>query len=332
MNGYQRTVNFVKGLPVDRPPFMPMTIEWVSKYENIPYPDFVYKPEVRANAYLDVCEKFNLDCVLPDTDFYEQLEDLGAKPVFDGKGYNAEPIIDDIDELPTLPKPTFKIGTRMGNRLEIIKRIAAKVKGEKYIFGICIGPFTEFCNARKTEDALCDILTDEEQSMVAVNMFYENCSKFIDEQLKAGADGIQIVEPCCSLISPEIYERLILPLHKKLVAQIQKNGAFSRLHICGDTNKIVPLTLNTGTHILDVDWQVKLDKVQQHLTKEQVFCGNLDPSGDVLMGKPDSFKDKVKTMYEKANHRIIIAAGCDVPPDTSVENLKAFYDACESLK
>lgn len=332
MNGYERTKSFVDGKPVDRPPFMPLVIEWVSSKQNIPYPDFVYNPDIRANAYLQCAEKYNLDCILPDADFFEQLEDLGAKPVFDGKGYHAEPIIEDIEELPTLPVADFAVGTRMGNRIEIIKKIAEKEKGNRYIFGICVGPFTEFCNARKTEDALCDLLIDEDNSMIAINMFQENCLRFIEAQLNAGADGIQLVEPCCSLISPELYARLILPLHKKLVELIQKDGGFCRLHICGDTNKLMPYSLGTGTRILDIDWQVDLETACTKLAEGQVFCGNLDPAADILMGAPESFHDKVQDMCKRANNKIIVAGGCDIPPDTSIENMQAFFEACNSGK
>ena len=105
MNGYERTVRFVKGEAVDRPPFMPLVIEWVSRTQGIAYPDFVYDPEIRAQAYERCVEQYDLDCVLPDADFYEQLEDFGAKPVYDGKGYSAAPIIEDVEDLSHLTWP-----------------------------------------------------------------------------------------------------------------------------------------------------------------------------------------------------------------------------------
>ncbi len=80
MNGYERTVKFVRGEPVDRPPFMPLAIEWISREQGIPYPEFIYEPETRIRAYRSAVTKYDFDCVLPDADFYEQLEDFGAKP------------------------------------------------------------------------------------------------------------------------------------------------------------------------------------------------------------------------------------------------------------
>lgn len=331
MNGYERTRNFVLGKPVDRPPFMPLAIEWVSRNQGIAYPDFVYNPQQRADAYIACAKKYDFDCVLPDADFFEQLEDLGANPTFDGNAYSAPPIIEDLDEFEGLPQPQFIPGTRMGNRLEIIRRVAKAFKGEKYIFGICIGPFTEFCNARGVEDAMCDLLTDEEAALNAVGAFFENGMRFINAQLEAGADGIQIVEPCCSLISPALYEHVIMPLHKRMVERIQRDGGFARLHICGDTNKLLPFTLGTGTHILDVDSAVDVGKGAALLSNGQVFCGNLHPASDILDGKPEDFYDKVHALYTASGNRIIISGGCDIPPATPEENMIAFHDACARL-
>ena len=331
MNSYERTCRFVRGETVDRPPFMPLAIEWVSRNQGIPYPEFVYDPEKRARANIACVEKYGFDCVLPDADFYEQLEDFGAKPVFDGKAFSAEPILTDPSDAAELKQPDYLPGTREGNRLAILRTVAERFKGEKYIFGICIGPFTEFCNARGVEDGLMDLMDDEDAVVEAMKVFYENGMRFIEAQLEAGADGIQIVEPCCSLIPPAFYENAVLPYHREMVKRIQRDGGFARLHICGDTNRILPLTLGTGTHILDVDYQVDLETGAKLLGPGQVFCGNLSPASDVLNGKPEDFAGKVRAIDEKTGRRAIISAGCDIPPATAEENMTAFRDAVLAL-
>ena len=331
MNGYERTVKFVLGEPVDRPPFMPLAIEWISREQGIPYPEFIYDPEKRIRSYRAAVTKYDFDCVLPDADFYEQLEDFGAKPVFDGKAFSAAPIIEDVTEISHLSLPDYAPGTREGNRLAILRALAEEFKGEKYIFGIAVGPFTEFCNARGVEDGLCDLMDDEDAVEEAMRIFFENDMRFIDAQLEAGADGIQIVEPCCSLIPPALYEAHVLPLHQRMIDRIQRDGGFARLHICGDTNRILPLTLGTGTHILDVDYQVDVEAGAKLLKPGQVFCGNLSPASDVLNGKPEDFAEKVRRIDAATGRRIIISAGCDIPPATTVENMTAFHDAVTAL-
>ncbi len=327
MNGYERTVAFVNREDADHPPFMPLVIEWVSKQAGIFYPDFVYKPEVRAQAYLDITERYGIDCILPDTDFFEQLEDFGQIPRWTDAGFQAGPIINELSDIDRLILPEIKPGTRQGNRIEIIKRLAEKVKGKKYIFGICIGPVTEYCNARDITKAAKDMIKNRDAFKKGADIFYENGMNFIRAQMAAGADGIQIVEPNCSLISPDFYREHVMPLHTKMVEEIQKDGGFCRLHICGDTSKVMPYTLGTGTRILDVDSQVNLEAVEGLLGEGQVFCGNLNTVDEVLFGKPEEYLSYVNKRIEATHNRIIIAAGCDVPPTTPPENMIAWQKA-----
>ena len=332
MNGYERTIRFVEGEATDRPPFMPLVIEWVYRQQGLDYRDFIYQPALRAKAYLEAAEKFHLDCILPDADFYEQLEDFGAKPVWSGTGYHADPILPELEDIRTLVLPQMNPGSRMGNRLEILRQVAEKAKGERYIFGICVGPFTEYTNARGIENAFFDMADEEDVMMEGIKTFYENGLQFIQAQLEAGADGIQIVEPSCSLIRPDFYKEHLLPLHKAMIDKVQQHGGFARLHICGDTHALMPYTLATGARILDVDHAVQMEKAAALLQKGQTLCGNLDPSGEILYGTPESFGPKVREIVEKTGNRTILSGGCDIPPDTSPENMLAFWAACEALR
>lgn len=333
MNGYERTVNFVLGKPVDHPPFMPLTIEWVCRQYGVDYYDFVYDPVLRAKAYLSVCREYDLDCILPDADFSEQLEDFGQKPTWADGRFQVSPILSCPEDALKLPLPQIIPGTRQYNRLETLRLVAQEEKGNRYLFGICIGPFTEYCNARGLSDAMRDVGRNKtrEQAMAAIDVFFQNCMNFIDAQMQAGADGIQIVEPNCSLISPRVYAQYIQPLHEKMVARIQRDGGFARLHICGNTMPMMPYTLGTGTHILDVDYQVDLTQVAHLLGPEQCFCGNLNTTDELLLAKPDSFVQSVQKRVTETGNRIILSGGCDVPADTAPENLRAFHDAVAAL-
>jgi uroporphyrinogen decarboxylase len=89
--------------------------------------------------------------------------------------------------------------------------------------------------------------------------------------------------------------------------------------------------MGTGTRILDVDHAVRMDEAAARLSSGQVLCGNLDPSADILYGTPGRIAEKVGDVYVKTGNRAIISGGCDIPPDTSVENMRAFFNACEDL-
>jgi len=333
MNGYERTAKFLAGEKVDRPPFMPLVIDWIAVQAGLGQEEFVYDPIKRANAYIEICDKFDIDCILPDSDFFEQLEDFGAKPILADSGYHIDTILDCADDVDDLPTPTFAPGTRMGNRVVTIQEIAKQRGGQKFIIGTCIDPFTEYCNARGMEDALCELMDEDEleDALKGIRFFHENGLKFIKAQMEAGANGIQIVAPNCSLISPDMYDEYIRPLHTEMVDLVQSMGGITRLHICGDTNRLMPYSLATGTNVIDADVQVDMALTASRLADNQYICGNLSPAGDILQGDPKDFPALVRKIYEDTNNRTIISGGCDIPPATSAENMIALCDAVKAL-
>lgn len=331
MNSYERTIKFVHGEPVDRPPFMPLVIQLVPIQYGVPFLEFAYDADVRAKAYLNIVEKFDIDCVLPAADFYEQLEDFGQKTDFTESGPRTHPFLTTLDGIENIPLPEIKPGTRQGNRIETLKKVAAEVKGKRFIFGVAIGPFTEYCNARDVKNAMKDMKKDRERMRKGIDLFFRNDMQYIQAQLDAGADGILVVEPNCSLVSPKFYEEYIQPLHKALFDYVHSRGAIARLHICGDTTAHLPYTLGTGVDILDVDTAADQVKAAQMLGPTQCLCGNLNTSEALLFGKPEDFGPIVQQLVKDTGNRIILAAGCEVPPATSVENLQAFHDAVAAL-
>ena len=44
-----------------------------------------------------------------------------------------------------------------------------------------------------------------------------------------------------------------LPYEQRIFAAVHEAGAVARLHICGDTNRIVPDMVATGADIVDLD-------------------------------------------------------------------------------
>lgn len=54
--------------------------------------------------------------------------------------------------------------------------------------------------------------------------------------------------------------------------------------------------------------------------------------GHPWAGRPEEFAEKVRAIHEQSGGRIILSGGCDIPPDTSAENMRAFLAACQELR
>jgi hypothetical protein len=150
--------------------------------------------------------------------------------------------------------------------------------------------------------------------------------------------GIFIGEAMCSpsFISPAFYRQFVLSQQQKLIGALLKYGAESTiLHICANTVPIMrPYAVETGTTIVDLDWQVDvaetLNSVEMRQTKTLVR-GNLDPANELLRGNPQDVLDASRKLIESVgkNTRFILGSGCAVNPDSLPANCKAMVEAAE---
>jgi uroporphyrinogen decarboxylase len=155
---------------------------------------------------------------------------------------------------------------------------------------------------------------------------------FITAQVQAGADCIGIGDAVCSLISPELYREFVFPREKALIDHAHEMNARVKLHICGNTTAILPDMIRTGADIVDIDHLVaSMGDFIPLLSEKQVVSGNSDPVSVIRDGTREKIEGSVRRCYQATKGRGIVSAGCEIPPDTSVENMKAYRDVAHNL-
>jgi len=152
--------------------------------------------------------------------------------------------------------------------------------------------------------------------------------EFAKPQVEAGAETIGIGDAAASQISPDVYERLVLPREQRLVRGLNSMGAKVRMHICGNITHLLPGLATLGLDVIDVDHMVSLGKVREILGPKVAICGNLDPVTDIFRGNPAAIRAKLDRCYREAGNPFIVNAGCEIPSGTPAENLRAL---CEPL-
>ena len=100
-------------------------------------------------------------------------------------------------------------------------------------------------------------------------------------------------------------------------------GARARLHICGNTRRILKGIGELGCDFIDVDSMVPMSEAREKMGPEQVLLGNLDPVRDLRNGTPQSVCARVAECHREAGPRFIVGAGCEVPRDTPAANVHA---------
>jgi uroporphyrinogen decarboxylase len=60
-----------------------------------------------------------------------------------------------------------------------------------------------------------------------------------------------------------------------------------------------------------------------------LVMGNVDPAGVLRMGTPEKVREVTLSLLEKCSKypNFLLSSGCDIPPMTPWENIKAFFAA-----
>ena len=336
MTGLERTISFLKGEPVDYPPFHPIIMRWAAKYAGIKYRDFCLDPLSKCRAMILCAKDFNMDWVTVLSDPWAEASAFGIQieypednlPVDLGGHFRDAATAAEIHNFNPLEN------LRCNNRLKEIRRFKKETSDELFIVGWVEGPVAEYVDLRGASNASTDFLLEPETVDKTMDVIIECAMNFISLQIKAGAHCIGIGDAFCSQIGPELYDQFAFVRQKKLVDFIHSQGALAKLHICGNTESILKQMINTGADIIDIEHLVpSMKDFVSYLDRKQVFSGKSDPVTVIQEGSPEEIHKSVIWDFEQANGRCIVSAGCEITPGTSSENIRAFCMAAhDSVK
>jgi MtaA/CmuA family methyltransferase len=150
-------------------------------------------------------------------------------------------------------------------------------------------------------------------------------------QVEAGADMIGAGDAAASLVSPAMYRQFALPYEQRVCQALHNAGSLVKLHVCGNTTKLLHDMAQCGADLYNVDHLVPLARAREvYAAHGACFKGNLDPVRQVMQATPDECRAWAQEAIAKGTAggaRYMLSAGCEIPAATSDEVLAAFCDA-----
>jgi uroporphyrinogen decarboxylase len=330
MTGLERTLTFLAGKPVDHPPFHPIIMRWAARYAGVKYRDFCLDYRAKAAAMIKCADDFGIDWVTVMSDPWAEATAFGIQVEYpeDNLPMDVGGRLPDLESAARIKPYKPLEHERCVNRINEIKELK-RLAGDKYfIVGWVEGPVAAYADIRGLSEAAMDFLDDPDLCGQAMDVIVASAKEFITLQVEAGAHCIGIGDAFCSQIGPAPYRRLAIEREKQLVDHIHKLGAKAKLHICGNTAPIMRDMIATGADIIDVDHLVPdMAPFAPFLGPQQVFSGKTDPVSVIQNGTPAQIMASVRECRAQAAGRVIVSAGCEVPPDTTPANLRAFQAA-----
>jgi MtaA/CmuA family methyltransferase len=334
MTSLERTLGFINGDQVDRPPFHPIIMRWAAKYAGVKYRDFCTDPIAKCYAMIRCAKEIGIDWVTVMSDPWAEASAFGIEVDYpeDGLPVDIGGHLPDAKSASLIKHYNPLENNRCKNRLKEISEFSKQVGNEYFIVGWIEGPVAEYVDLRGASNASLDFLLEPEAVEKTMDIIVECAIEFISLQIKAGAHCVGIGDAFCSQIGPELYYQFAFNRQKRLVEQIHAEGAIAKLHICGDTESILPGMIKTGADIIDIDHLVpSLADFVSLLGQHQVFSGKSDPVSVIQSGTPEFINQSVISDFKASHGRCIVSAGCEITPDTSIENMNSFKISAETL-
>jgi MtaA/CmuA family methyltransferase len=329
MNSRERVFAMIEGREVDRLPRMPITMMFASSQIGARYRDYVSDHRVMVRAQMQTADAFELDHVSGISDPTREAYDLGA-PVawFEDQPpamMEGESLLADKSKLARLQVPDPLSGGRMHDRVRAMALFKRQAGGHKVIEGWIEGPGNQGANLRGIHRLMLDFHDDPPFVRDLFAFIVEMAVRFGRAQFEAGADVIGMGDPVASLAGPRLYEDFIGPAHKEIIARLHAAGARVRLHICGNTRKILSGMGQVGADLVDLDSMVSMAEARAAMGPARVLAGNIDPVRTLCAGPPERISAEIAECHRQAGARYIIAAGCEVPRGTPAGHVRAMW-------
>jgi len=327
-----RFVKACKGQAVDRTPvwFMRQAGRYMAEYRAVrkqySLVEICKKPDIAAEVTITAAEVLGVDAAIIFADLLLPLEVMGLPFRFSaGEG----PVIDKpLRAKEDVARLRSDRAAELGYVSEAVSRVCKHFGAKLPVIGFCGAPFTlasymiegggsrNYIHTKKMmylSPAVWDQLMSK---LVAVT------GEYAADQVRAGADVIQVFDSWVGCLSVEDYRRYVLPRTTELVETLQKTGV-PVIYFGTDSATLLSSMRETGAEVIGLDWRIPLDEGWRLAGHDKAVQGNLDPV--LLFADWRELKARAEDILQRAGGRPghIFNLGHGILPETPVENVKA---------
>ncbi|HTM39054.1 MAG TPA: uroporphyrinogen decarboxylase [Terriglobales bacterium] len=325
-------VRACKRLPVDRTPvwLMRQAGRYMAEYravrKNHSLIEICKKPSLAAEVTITAAEILKVDAAIIFADLLLPLEVMGMAFRFSaGEGPLIEKPLRTAHDIARLRTDT---AAELGYVAEAVRLVSEHFRDRIPVIGFCGAPFTlasymieggssrHYIETKRLMYSEPQVFDELLAKLVTVT------AEYASEQIRAGADVIQVFDSWVGCLSPQDYRRYVLSRTRELVERLKREGV-PVIYFGTDTATLLSAIPETGADVIGLDWRIPLDAGWEQIGNETAVQGNLDPV--VLFSPWKQVEEAARDVVERAGGRLghIFNLGHGILPETPVEHVKA---------
>jgi uroporphyrinogen decarboxylase len=280
------------------------------------------RPELCAEVTLQPVRRHDVDAAVMFADIMLPVIGMGVDvELVDRVGpVVAQPIarLADVERL-RVPEPEEAVPFV----LESVRLVREELDGRKAVVGFAGGPFTVagyLVEGQPTRDFVktkrC-MYGAPEVWHALVSKLADTFAAYLQAQVRAGADVIQLFDSWVGALSEADYREFVAPYSGRVLGAVDA----PTIHFGTGTTHLLREMKAVGGDVIGLDWRVPIDRCWESLGSGRGVQGNLDPA--VLLGPWERVEASTLRILDAVAGRRghIFNLGHGVLPDTDPDDL-----------
>jgi uroporphyrinogen decarboxylase len=292
-------------------------------------------PSLATEATIQPVKRFGLDAAIIFSDILVIPAAMGIEVTF----VNDKPAIQYINTISDIKYYKHNISKYLEPTYEAISNVRSILDKTISVIGFIGGPWT-LANYILSSNISCNKINIKELAYNKNIDFIElidNISDYlilhIINQVKNGADIIQIFDTQIKFLSEDIYKEFVIKPAQKIIKSVKKeigNVKFIGYPRGSNIEEYYEYSKNTGIDAISVDESICINSIKNNFNFITIQ-GNLDPT--ILLMGGNLLKMKTLNILNSVNNtRFIFNLGNGVLPETPVENIEYLVDIIRGYK
>ena len=318
-----------RGLPNARTPIwlMRQAGRYMREYravrEKVSFIELCRTPDLAAEVAITALDEIGADAAILFSDILLILQPMGMDLEYLEGGpvlHNPVRAAADVDRLREgEPRESLAFV------FEAVRKTRAEMNPVLPLIGFCGAPFTlasymiEGGGSRNFENTKKFMYADSGAWHALMEKLVRGLTVYLNEQIRAGAQAVQIFDSWVGCLSPADFREFVLPHSRALIAGITEGAPV--IHFGTGTAPYLEAFAGAGGDVVGVDFRVELSSARERLGDMGVQ-GNLDPC--VLFAEPAYILERAEEILRQGAGRPghVFNLGHGILPGTPVDNVK----------
>lgn len=298
---------------------------------KVSFLELCHKPELAAEVTLFAADSLKVDAAILFADILLIIECLGLQLAFNkGEGPSVEPPIRAPEHVDALTRVD---ADRLSYVYDAVRLIRRDLPKSKALIGFAGAPFTvaSYCieggSSREFLHTKQFMLRHPAAWDKLMRILAEGTITYLQHQIDAGADSIQLFDSWAGCLSPQAYRKYVMPYSKMIFEALPAHVV--KIHFGRGTGFFLEDLKSAGADVVGIDFVTPLPYARQVLGTT-CLQGNFDPA--VLLTDKALIRAAVQEVLDGARGGAhVFNLGHGIVPPTPVENVQYLVECVAEL-